>query len=239
MTPYHERGGVVLYHGDCRDVLPTLERGSADLLLTDPPYGGGYATHGRRQVSFGSMANNDSPRVALAGIGAALRVLRAHRHLYVFGRFDLATLPLIGVRSELIWDKVVPNNGNVAGPWTNQHEYVQFGVRKHTPDPAVEDGRLTARLRQGTVLRVPRVNGGAVQRHPTEKPVLLLRQLIESSSRIGETVLDPFAGVGSTGVAALYEDRRAVLVEIEERYCEIAARRLDAAVLPLFEEASS
>jgi DNA modification methylase len=67
--------------------------------------------------------------------------------------------------------------------------------------------------------------------HPTEKPVMLLRQLIEASSLHGDVVLDPFLGSGSTVVAARTEGRRAVGIEIEERYCEIAAKRLAQEVL--------
>jgi site-specific DNA-methyltransferase (adenine-specific) len=78
------------------------------------------------------------------------------------------------------------------------------------------------------VLRFGRRTGRTV-RHPTEKPTDLLAELIESSSRVGEVVLDPFAGVGSTGVAAILRGRRALLVEVDERYAEIAVERLRVA----------
>jgi site-specific DNA-methyltransferase (adenine-specific) len=83
------------------------------------------------------------------------------------------------------------------------------------------------------VLRVPRIIGAACQRHPTEKPVRLIRELIESSSCIDETLLDPFCGVGSALIAARVEGRLAIGIEIEEKYCEIAAKRLAQDVLPL------
>ncbi len=88
-------------------------------------------------------------------------------------------------------------------------------------------------MRRGTVLRSLRPHSRLVNRHPTEKPVDILRELIESSSRIGELVLDPFAGVGSTLVASWLESRRAIGIEIEERYCEIAAKRLEQEVIPI------
>ena len=88
-------------------------------------------------------------------------------------------------------------------------------------------------MRRGTVLRYPNTRGRGATRHPTEKPVALLRELIESSSRFGETVLDPFIGSGSTLVAAALEGRKAIGIEIEERYCEIAANRLAHGALPL------
>jgi site-specific DNA-methyltransferase (adenine-specific) len=93
------------------------------------------------------------------------------------------------------------------------------------------DGRgLAARLRQGSILSFQRPNSRAAKRHPTEKPVGLLRRLIESSSLIGETVFDPFLGSGSTLVAAIAEDRMGVGIEIDERYAETAAKRVDTAL---------
>jgi site-specific DNA-methyltransferase (adenine-specific) len=128
--------------------------------------------------------------------------------------------------------------GDLAIPWAGQHEYIQFAVYfPSTADRDNDRGRLTARLRQGTILRVTRLTGNAVTDHPTEKPVALLRQLIESSSCIGETVLDMFAGVGSTLVAARVEGRRAIGIELDERYCEIAARRLAQNVFAFSEPA--
>ena len=90
-------------------------------------------------------------------------------------------------------------------------------------------GRLSARLRKGAVIRCQRTNGQATKYHPTQKPVDVLRQLIESSSLLGELVLDPFMGVGSTLVAAIAEERRAIGIEVEEKYCERAAERCRAA----------
>src|SRR5690606_30592018 len=95
-----------------------------------------------------------------------------------------------------------------------------------------QKGALAARLRRGSVITVPRVPTGTMT-HPTEKPQLLLRQLIESSSSIGEAILDPFMGTGSTLIAARTEGRRAIGIELEERYCEIAVKRLQQAVLPV------
>ena len=230
MKPYYERNGIQIWHADCREVLPTLAAGSVDLIVTDPPYGQGYES-GWRADSFGPIAGDTNVDVALAGIRAALRCLRHHRHIYMFGRYDLSKLPLTEA-AELIWDKGLMGAGNLTSAWGTQHEYIQFTVyRPSAANRADGQGRLAARLRRGSVLRHPRANSGQV-RHPTEKPVPLLRELIESSSCFGEMVLDPFAGVGSTLVAAQLEGRRAIGIEIEERYCEIAARRLAQDVLP-------
>jgi DNA modification methylase len=237
VKPYYEDGAVTLYHGDCREV--SLPRDSADVLIADPPYGVDWRSNHRAE-RFAHIAGDDSQDVGLAGLRTTLPAVRRWRHVYVFGRFPLEGLGLTNP-VELIWEKGQPNGGDLTLPWAPQHEYLQFAVIARSERcVATGYGRLAARLRKGSVLHHPRLNGAAVTRHPTEKPVALLRELIESSSCAGETVLDPFAGVGSTGVAAVMEGRKAVLIELEERYCEVAVERLQRvqAMLPLFEEAA-
>ncbi len=232
MKPYYEdtKAGITIYHGDCRDILPTL--GPVDLVLTDPPYGVSYVSNARRS-GFDQIIGDASQDVALAGIRGCLLCLRNNRHLYIFGRYDFSHLPVTKT-AELIWDKTTPSKGDMASTYGQSHEYIQFTT--FVPSQANRargDGRLAARLRRGSVLRHPRLNSRAVNRHPTEKPVSLLRELIEASSLLGETILDPFMGVGSTLIAAQLEGRRAIGIEIEERYCEIAAKRLAQEVMAL------
>lgn len=223
---YYDHAGIQLWWGDCRDVLPRLPAGSVDLIVTDPPYGVRWQGSHQRRVPFPIMAGDDSPDVGLEGIRLALRVLKEKRHLYVFGRFDLTGFP-VSAQAELIWDKCILGLGSGATVWTPQHEYVQFATYQPSKaSRAAGGGVLSARLRRGSVLRYPRLSGSAVCRHPTEKPVMLLRELIESSSRFGETVLDPFVGSGTTLVAARREGRRAIGIEISKAYCAVAVERL-------------
>ena len=233
MKPYYEQDGITIYHGDCREVLPEIERASMDMLLSDPPYGVNWKGTLRKADSPLGVIVGDDGSLDVRGILAlALRCVRRCRHFYVFGRYDLSGLP-IGGTCELIWDKMIPGPPAPA-PWQYQHEYITFGTHVDIPSNAARgDGKGAARLRRGTVLRYKRPCALAAQRHPTEKPVDLLRELIESSSRIGESVLDPFMGSGSTLVAALFERRHAIGIELSERYCEIAAKRLSQGVLHL------
>lgn len=222
MEPYFKREGLTLYCGDCAEYETPC-----DLLVTDPPYGQEFKSG--RAANWGAIFGDDD----LEGIQARLhhvitKCLRPKRHVYIFGsRFDITRFP-IGGRTEIIWDKEIIGPGDLSAPWGPQHENITFGV--YIPSKAnrdAGDGRLSARLRKGSVIRSTRPNSRGVKNHPTEKPVDILRQLIESSSVIGETVYDPFAGSGSTLIAAVLEGRQAVGVEYEERYCEIAARRFE------------
>ena len=222
-APYYSDDQITIYHGDCREILPTLE--PVDLILTDPPYGIGYQSNNRVE-QFALIVGDDTPNVCVEGLAAALKVLRKNRHLYAFGRYDFSSLPLAD-SVELIWDKGGLGKGNLSITFSTTHEYIQFAA--YVPSKANRkrgDGRLAARMRRGSVLKYPRITAGANKRHPTEKPVPLLRELIESSSLFGETVLDPFMGVGSTLIAASLEGRKAIGIEIEEQYCEVAVQRL-------------
>jgi site-specific DNA-methyltransferase (adenine-specific) len=226
MKPYYADEAVTLYHGDCREVLPTLGGDAADLILTDPPYGVDYASN---RGNHRPIAGDDGSLDIQECLSLACRVLRRGRHAYVFGGGPLERTPLAAA-VELIWDKGIVGMGDLSLPWSKSHEPITFAV--YEPSKANRDkgyGGLAARLRQGSVLRVQRVTGGASLRHPTEKPVPLLRQLIESSSVWGETVLDPFSGVGSTLEAARLEGRRSIGIELDEAYCEATARRLSGA----------
>lgn len=219
--PYYQHGDVTLFHADCRDVEL-----SCDLIVTDPPYGQEFVS-GRSGGKWGMLFGDDDKATVEDALAISLKRLRRGRHVYIFsGRLDLSSLPLSGV-TELIWDKEVIGMGDLSQPWGPQHEKIIFATYEISKANREKGyGNLSARLRKGSVLRSLRAQSGRVQYHPTEKPTDILRQLIESSSVIGETVYDPFAGSGSTLVAAVMEGRKAVGCEIDERYCEIAAKRL-------------
>lgn len=219
---------ATVYCGDSRNILPGLRADGfgSDLIATDPPYGQSWRS-GRRNTKFDAIAGDDGSLDVPAVLDLALKTLRRGRHLYVFGKIDLTGLPVTEA-AELIWDKGVLGPGDLTCAWGPMHEPIQFCTYEiSAANRAKGYGRLSARLRRGSVLSFQRPHGSAVTRHPTEKPVPLMRALIESSTVVGETVLDPFAGVGSTLVAAVAAGRHAVGIELEERYCEIAARRLE------------
>lgn len=232
MQPYYQDDYATIYHGDCRDVVENLVCSSMDLIVTDPPYGQNWRS-GWREDKFDNIVGDDGNLNVVQILDDMITILKQNRHIYVFGGFDLSTLPVTSI-VELIWDKMMTGPGDLSIPWGPAHEKIYFGV--YRPSKANREngqGRLAARLRQGSVLRVPRLNSRGVEKHPTEKPVKLLRQLIESSSLVDETVFDPFMGVASTLVAAKLEGRKSVGIEIDERYCGIGANRLRAVSIPV------
>ncbi len=220
---------ATLWHGRSEDVLPTMAAHTVELLLTDPPYGVENESNRRRQT-FGQIEGDRAVdrETVQAVLAEALRVLRLYRHLYVFGPQGLlAGLP-IAAPVELIWDKVVPGSGDVTSTWAPAHEPITFSSNRRSQPRQVGASSIPARLRRGSVLSYQRPHAAGV-RAPNEKPVGLCRELVESSSRQGETVLDPFAGTCSTGVAAILSGRSVILIESDQRWIDLGIPRLRAA----------
>lgn len=222
-----DRATVIL--GDARHYLATLPTESVDLIVTDPPYGVAWQSN-RRVEQFDQLHNDGAAdRDIIAHVlRETVRLVGQNRHLYVFGPTDVLDGLKVSGPVELIWDKATPGSGDVTAAWGPTHEPITFTVSKHRHAGKAGCDTVPARLRKGTVLRYTRPTGRNV-RHPSEKPVPLLRELIESSSRQGDTVLDPFAGVGGTGVAAILTGRRTILVELDPGYAAVTVERVRAA----------
>jgi hypothetical protein len=213
MTPYYDADGVTLYHGDCREVTAWLD---ADVLITDPPYGIAWWRGEHR--ARGSKAHvgiaNDQGTAARDDVLS----LWGTRPAVVFGSFA-ATFPA-RTKQTLVWHK--PSDAGVVGSVTGFRRDVEavflVGEWPHRP------------VRWSSVLRSRITNAGNPSSpagrtgHPHAKPLDLMEQLVAACPP--GVIADPFAGSGSTLLAARAQGRRALGVEIEERYCEVIASRL-------------
>lgn len=224
----YESDHATVWQGDARDVLAAVPKESVDLILTDPPYGMEWQSN-HRQTKFtqliGDGADLDQREIVADIIEHCVRVVGQHRHLYVFGPADVMVDQKVSEVVELIWDKGVIGSGDVTAPWGPQFERISFCVSKFRHAGKAGATTLPTRMRKGSVLRFMRPTGRAV-RHPSEKPVPLLRELVESSTRAGDLVVDPFAGTGGTGVAAILTGRRALLVEKDPQWVPIMVDRV-------------
>lgn len=213
--PYYEGDGVVLYHGDCLEVTAWL---AADVLVTDPPYGIGWSQHGAYdspQATPGIV--NDHSTDARDGALAAW----GDKPAVVFGS---PLLPPADAVQAVAWIKP-PDSGlfGAVGGWRRDWESIYLcGKWSATQQPVRRSGVLRSQHGSQATYK---------QGHPHTKPIDVLEQLIDTCPP--GVIADPFAGSGSTLVAARNLGRKAIGAEIEERYCEIIARRLDQAVLPL------
>lgn len=218
--PYYQDDLVTLYYGDCRGITEWL---AADTLVTDPPYG--------RNWRQGDLNNDARPGIAgdkdTTTRDEAL-TLWGQRPAIVFG--DLMLTPPQSTRQVLVYRKA-PDSG-VRGATAGFRRDAEAIYLINSWPSGIGGGTsvLTTSARM-----VSGANGLASRyQHPHAKPVDLLQRLIALSSG---TVADPFAGSGSTLVAAKLLGRRAIGVELEERYCETVARRLAQDPLPLWEPA--
>lgn len=228
-TVAYESEACTVVHGDALDYLPTLRTESFDLILTDPPYGVEWRSNRRAerfdQLDGDGIADRDGIRAVMV---ECVRLVGQNRHLYTFGPTDVLDGLKVSETAALVWDKAILGSGNLAAPWGPAHEPITFAVSKHRHGGEAGKPAVPVRLRKGSVLRFPRPTGRKV-RHPSEKPTPLLRELIESSTRQGDLVLDPFGGSGSTAVAAILAGRRAVIIDTERRWVDLAVERVKAA----------
>jgi site-specific DNA-methyltransferase (adenine-specific) len=207
VKPYYQDDYATIYCGDCREILPQLPR--VDLVLTDPPYGLGdklkSGDNGEWSKGFSVAPTWDASVVPSWLI---LQVIEKAEGSIIWGG---NYYPLPPVRGWLGWDKMQEHtSGHYELAWTNLD----------IPTRMFRKSRVEA-------------YGGMDKQHPTQKPEGLLTWCIEKSPK-AQTILDPFMGSGTTLVAAKQLGRKAIGIEIEEKYCEIAATRLRNEPNPLF-----
>lgn len=211
MTPYYQDDACTIYHGDCAFMDEWLQ---GDVLVTDPPYG----------VNYHSGHTGVLPRSIIGDDDTSLRDLIldkwGQRPALVFGSWKVEHPD--STRMKLVWDtKGALGMGDLSLPWKPAHQEIYVLGRGFI-------GRRTSDVLCVAPVQSMAANG---RLHPHEKPVELMHELIGKCP--SGTVVDPCMGVGSTLVAAKAQGRRCIGVEIDERYCEIAARRLAQEVLAL------
>jgi site-specific DNA-methyltransferase (adenine-specific) len=243
MKPYYEENGITIYHADWREVLPTLKPRSVDFLCTDPPFAS-------------TNLEWDKPvdwRLFWPCVEQLCRVY-AVMALFSSGKFTYhlhASNPK-SFRYELIWEKTMPvgflsanrrplrahENLMIFAPQYKRSVYhpqfVKGLVHKRGGDGSrLSHYRAHKRTESSTSNKfhprsVLRFSNEPRSRslHPTQKPLDLILWLMRSYSNRNHLVLDPFVGSGTTLVAAKMSGRRAIGIEKEERFCEIAARRV-------------
>jgi DNA methylase len=212
---YYEADGIRLWHGDCRDLTDWL---TADVLVTDPPYGIGWSRSAfNSRDTHPGIANDGDTSVRDTALN-----LWGDRPAVVFGSPLLP--PPADTRQTLVWAKP-PDTGSRAamGGWRRDWEAIHL-TGPWTQAPAARSSILRSGAPSLVPLVAARYRRDTGTGHPHTKPVDVMETLIASCPP--GMVADPFAGSGSTLLAARAQGRRAIGVELEERYCEVIARRL-------------
>lgn len=251
MKPYFQNASVTLYHGDCFDIMQTLARDAFAAAITDPPYGhnnmGGKDLMSNIGMALGKnpCGHSREPHLRpIAADGAEAtenfeRFCKEAARLCCcccccccggggpdpqFARWSLILDRYFTFAQQVVWDK-----GPMGMGWHYRRSYetILVGYRKglskapwystsHTIENIIRPGDY------GIKKIIPQKND-----HPTPKPVELFVHFIRLHTPDGATILDPFAGAGTAGVAAMRTGRKAVLIELEEKWCEMAAKRLE------------
>lgn len=235
MKPYYEHAGVSIYQGDCREIVPTLP--VADHVVTDPPFTQRTSENARsggpmfgmvsdRTITFDGV---DGQELALA----RLFLSRVSRWVVVF-----CALEQIGRYADAAGEawirSTVWHRTNSAPQFTGDRpgQSCEGLAIMHQPGRKRWNRGGTSLFYEGQTVNSVRDKDRGLG-HPTPKPEWLMQSILNDFTEAGETVLDPFMGSGTTLVAAKRLGRKAIGIELEERYCEIAARRLSQEALPL------
>lgn len=230
MKTYYEHAGSTIYHGDCREILPTLPR--FDLLLTDPPYGQSYKAPSPRNKKAPGLNGNwvhreRSTSDSVTGDGEAVDVSwlpSVADNSVIWGAHKLAHQLPPG--SWLVWDKKVGLTSNDFGDgeaaWTSRDQPLRI-FRFLWNGLCIQSDSAEAKRKRGTSEALQRL-------HPTQKPVALMKWCLMFFPT-AKTVLDPYCGSGTTLRAAKDAGLTAVGIEREEKYCEIAAKRMAQQVM--------
>ena len=206
--PYYRDDAVIIYNSDCTDILPLLPK--FDLLLTDPPYGigeHGGACRTRGRPGYAKHQNMGWDNERPCKDVFHMMLAVASVSIIWGGNYFADLLP--PTMGWLYWRKVMGGD--------------------------FSDGELAWTSRQAALREFTKCPKGMDKGHPCEKPIELMTWCIGMVDE-ATTIVDPFAGVGTTGVAAKELGRKCILIEREEVYCERAAKRLEQEYLPLYAE---
>ncbi len=245
---YYEDEKVKIYHGDSLEILRDIESESVDLLWTDPPYGHSnqegdlqsarIGAKGARQNKAEPIANDDADsmrRVVDGMLVEGARILKSDcccccccggggpkpTFAWLAERMDAKGLSFF---HSIIWDKTARGPG-MGWRFRRDHEMIMVSHRK--------GGRLAWNETAAATSNIMRFQPPIKRVHPNEKPLDLVLHFIALTTEAGALVLDPFMGSGTTLRAAKDLGRRAIGIEMNERFCEIAANRMRQEVLGL------
>lgn len=214
---------IEIYNQDCIDGMRKLENESIDAIITDPPYGIDFQSHRRdKNKRHRKITGDKQPYIWF--LNDAARVLKDGGVLLCFCRWDTqnafkSAIEWAGLRvkSIIVWDRQHHGMGDLKGAFAPQYDLIIFATK----------GRFTfAGTRPKDVIRVMRLDGNLMV-HPNEKPVELMRKLIEAVTVEGQIILDCFAGSGSTAIACGETKRNFLGFEIDKAHYSLCLNRIN------------
>lgn len=238
MKPYYQEEAVTIYHGDCREILPELPDRSVGLVLTDPPY---------NLIGLDNFIDLATYRKwARIWYAESFRCLKRKGNFILSGRSPVLSHLIVDIceygkvfREMVTWHKT---DGITHVKDYHSTNYEQFAIfsdwleRTFNYIPVEsKTNNYSAKRNAGSIWEYPKLSRHHKEgkKHPEQKPIAIIKRLIETYSDVGEAILDPFLGSGTTAYCAKKLGRKAIGIEIEEKYCEIAANRCQQTVMEL------
>jgi len=239
IKPYYEENGIVIYHGDCREILPELE---PTIIITDPNYGVTQNKWDDLNVTIECFDLVTVPLVCTCQNPGSAELIMRYKKRFKWSDVWQKTQAVGFLNCKIMpmrqhEDILVFASGKIPfyPQLTQKHK---FNIRPHGNTAASsnygkfkDERERTISLNESYPRSVVTFANCQDGFHPTQKPVSLFMYIVSSFSTKGETILDPFMGSGTTLYSAKQLGRKAIGIEIEEKYCEIAVKRLAQGVL--------
>lgn len=253
--PYFLKDNFVLYHGDSLRIMAQLPENSVDMVFADPPYNlsnGGFSVHAGRMVSVNkgiwdvSKGFEDDYEFHYRWLEAAKRVLKPHGTLWVSGTYHSIyqcghALQSLGyhILNDISWFKPNASPNLSCRFFTASHETLIWARKDkkakhvfnyqamkegHWPEDQLKKPGL--QMRSVWSMGTPRPAEKKYGKHPTQKPLDLLKRIVLSSTNKGAVILDPFAGSSTTGIAAAMHGRKFIGIDMEEKYLDLSIKRI-------------
>lgn len=254
MNPFFDETNFTLYHGNCLDILKQIPDNSIDMVFADPPYmlsNGGFSIQSGKRVCVNKgewdKSNGFSADFKFQNewIESCKRILKPSGTIWISGTYHSIyqcgfALQLNGyhILNDIAWYK--PN----AAPnlscrfFTASHETLIWARKdkkaKHTFNyESMKNGQWTEdflkkpnlQMRSVWAINTPKASEKTFGKHPTQKPFDLLRRIVLASTNQGDTILDPFTGSSTTGLAAFFYKRKFIGIDIEEKYLDLSIKR--------------
>jgi len=252
--PYFIRDNFVLYHGDALRILAQLPENSVDMVFADPPYNlsnGGFTVHAGRMVSVNkgdwdkSKGFQDDYDFHYRWLEACKRVIKSRGTLWVSGTYHSIyqcghALQALNyhILNDIAWFKPNASPNLSCRFFTASHETLLWARKekkaKHTfnydlmkegewPEDQLKKPGL--QMRSVWAMGTPRPTEKKYGKHPTQKPLNLLKRVVLASTNEGDVVLDPFTGSSTTGLAAVMHGRKFIGIDLEKDYLELSKKR--------------
>ena len=256
LKPYFEKSDFKLYLGDCLEVLKEIPENSVDMIFADPPYNlsnGGFTVHAGKMVSVNKGDWDKSNGLKkdwlfhLAWIGACRRVLKPEGSIWISGTYHsiyqcgfALQVSKYHILNDISWFKSNAPPNLSCRYFTASHETLIWARKdksaRHTFNYEVmrkgkwdEDflKKPDKQMRSVWSIGAPKPNEKTFGKHPTQKPMDLLKRIVLASTKENDLILDPFTGSSTTGLAAHLYKRKFIGIDTEKKYLDLSIKRLN------------